>query len=504
MSKVSIATRPLVYSTFRYINNTPWNALAEYIDNSLQSFIAHQDILTKINPDGKLRIDIQMNQDTIVIRDNAWGIEEENYQRAFELANIPLDASGLSEFGMGMKVSSIWLSNVWKVETCEYGTGLKKTVVFDLEKVVQNQETEMVVLEESVSKSDHYTVVTLTQLSQNRPKQFAAVKRHLSSTYVKFIRDGILELVVNDELLTMPEPKVLFAPYYKDASSKDKQSIQWREEINFEAGKYKVKGFIGVLEVMSNNKENGFLIFRRGRAIGNTGDDKLRPIELCGQVGSPQYKRIFGELEVEGFDVSFQKNSFQEDEAFSQFIEDISLDLKAKIKKNLIKDIFGQAQHYIKDRTVQETKKTAKTVVSTLAKNFSKPIEVSSSNDADKTLFDPVPSTNIPNIPDEIKEAAKYETTIPVTVEGKNYNLKIQTVADGSMSGLYTYTKLSDNNILSRINLANNCFNLIEGSEEELNRIIYFIKILIITEISMMHSSGVEFRQRFNQYFGTI
>ena len=504
MSKVSIATRPLVYSTFRYINNTPWNALAEYIDNSLQSFIAHQDTLTKINPDGKLRIDIQMNQDTIVIRDNAWGIEEDNYQRAFELANIPLDASGLSEFGMGMKVSSIWLSNIWKVETCEYGSGVKKTVVFDLEKVVQNQETEMVVLEESVSKSDHYTVVTLTQLSQNRPKQFAAVKRHLSSTYVKFIRDGILELVVNDELLTMPEPKVLFAPYYKDASSKDKQSIQWREEINFEAGKYKVKGFIGVLEVMSNNKENGFLIFRRGRAIGNTGDDKLRPIELCGQVGSPQYKRIFGELEVEGFDVSFQKNSFQEDEAFSQFIEDISLDLKAKIKKNLIKDIFGQAQHYIKDRTVQETKKTAKTVVSTLAKNFSKPIEVSSSNDADKTLFDPVPSTNIPNIPDEIKEAAKYETTIPVTVEGKNYNLKIQTVADGSMSGLYTYTKLSDNNILSRINLANNCFNLVEGSEEELNRIIYFIKILIITEISMMHSSGVEFRQRFNQYFGTI
>lgn len=504
MSKVSIATRPLVYSTFRYINNTPWNALAEYIDNSLQSFIAHQDTLTKINPGGKLRIDIQMNQDTIVIRDNAWGIEEENYQRAFELANIPLDASGLSEFGMGMKVSSIWLSNVWKVETCEYGTGVKKTVVFDLEKVVQNQETEMVVLEESASKNDHYTVVTLTQLSQNKPKQYATVKRHLSSTYVKFIRDGILELVVNDELLTMPEPKVLFAPYHKDAGSNDKQSIQWREEINFEAGKYKVKGFIGVLEVMSNNKENGFLIFRRGRAIGNTGDDKLRPIELCGHVGSPQYKRIFGELEVEGFDVSFQKNSFQEDEAFSEFIKDLSDDLKTKIKKNLIKDIFGQAQHYIKDRTVQETKKTAKTVVSTLAKNFSKPIEVSSSNDKDKTLFDSAPSTNIPNIPDEIKEAAKYETTIPVTVEGKNYNLKIQTVADGSMVGLYTYTKLSDNNILSRINLANNCFNLVEGSEDELNRIIYFIKILIITEISMMHSSGVEFRQRFNQYFGTI
>ena len=35
-SNVSIATRPLVYSTFRYINNKVWNALAEYIDNSIQ------------------------------------------------------------------------------------------------------------------------------------------------------------------------------------------------------------------------------------------------------------------------------------------------------------------------------------------------------------------------------------------------------------------------------------------------------------------------------------
>ena len=33
-SNVSIATRPLVYSTFRYINNKVWNALAEYIDNN--------------------------------------------------------------------------------------------------------------------------------------------------------------------------------------------------------------------------------------------------------------------------------------------------------------------------------------------------------------------------------------------------------------------------------------------------------------------------------------
>ena len=47
-NNVSIATRPLVYSAFRYINNKVWTALAEYIDNSLQSFINHREELEKI------------------------------------------------------------------------------------------------------------------------------------------------------------------------------------------------------------------------------------------------------------------------------------------------------------------------------------------------------------------------------------------------------------------------------------------------------------------------
>lgn len=74
---VSIATKPLVYSTFRYISNKVWNALAEYIDNAIQSYIDHKDILSKINPDGgKLRvsIDIDFDKDVIVIEDNAFGI----------------------------------------------------------------------------------------------------------------------------------------------------------------------------------------------------------------------------------------------------------------------------------------------------------------------------------------------------------------------------------------------------------------------------------------------
>ena len=104
--QVSIATKPLVYSAFRYINNKVYNALAEYVDNSIASFLHHKDFLTKLNPKGKLSvyITIDVDNDTIIIEDNAFGIEAKDYDRAFELANIPLDSSGLNEFGMGMKV----------------------------------------------------------------------------------------------------------------------------------------------------------------------------------------------------------------------------------------------------------------------------------------------------------------------------------------------------------------------------------------------------------------
>ena len=105
---VSIATKPLVYQVFRHVENKVQYALAEYIDNSISSFEHHKDILSKINPNGKVRVDVVLLDDCIRITDNAFGIEKDNYQRAFELAQVPLDAKGLNEFGMGMKVSSIW------------------------------------------------------------------------------------------------------------------------------------------------------------------------------------------------------------------------------------------------------------------------------------------------------------------------------------------------------------------------------------------------------------
>lgn len=46
---------------------------------------------------------------------------------------------------------------------------------------------------------------------------------------------------------------------------------------------------------------------RRGRVIVGGGDERYFPTVIFGQSGSFRYRRLFGEIELEGFEVSFNK-----------------------------------------------------------------------------------------------------------------------------------------------------------------------------------------------------
>ena len=48
-----------------------------------------------------VRVEINEPENKITIRDNACGIGEADYSRAFESSEVPPDNSGLSEFGIG-------------------------------------------------------------------------------------------------------------------------------------------------------------------------------------------------------------------------------------------------------------------------------------------------------------------------------------------------------------------------------------------------------------------
>jgi hypothetical protein len=332
-----------------------------------------------------------------------------------------------------------------------------------------------------------------------------------------------VEIIVNDEQLEYTELKVLEAPHY---SNPEGTPIVWKKDICWEqplGGKiYSVKGFIAILETMSTSENNGFLLFRRGRVIGSSYDDRYRPKVLCGQEGSPQYKRIFGELYLEGFDVSFTKNSFQEDDDFSMFIEL----LKDDLSKDKSLDLFGQAQNYTKPKTKKEMKNLGANLIKQIAKGFSKPIETPI-----VSKEQPVPSVvSDVDIPYVARSTEAYQPTdlfgnpiatndslhiepiaIDVTLSnGSKIPLTIRGEKCATEQGLYSLTISANGNYTTTINLKNPIFERFEKSlatPEGQEQLAYMIEVMVATEISLAQGGdqvGKYFRDKFNSLFGVI
>ena len=373
---VSIRHRPGTYNVYRSLSNKSWYALAEFVDNALQSFESNKRKIKKINGENLIcKIEITINAGKeIVIRDNAGGIADEDFVRAFEPANRPDDDSGLSEFGMGLKVASIWFADKYVVRTSAIGEPMIKEVTFDLAEVVQHEMEELTVEEISASQDLHFTEVILTQLSDNAPtgnaRQLTKIKSHLASIYRIFLRKNRLELIVNGEVLKYENQKILNAPKWNDL---DGESIKWKRDVKIEVGEFKVRGFIALLETMKEEYA-GLSLFRRGRVIQGSHDEKYRHKLLNGSRGSHRDKRVFGELELTGFKVSFEKGQFIGNRDFDAIFKLISDELKHKDFPLLI-----QASKYRK-KEIYSSQETAQNLAKSLRKeaiNQKRPVSLS-------------------------------------------------------------------------------------------------------------------------------
>src|SRR5271155_2428310 len=101
--RVSIRPGVGILSVLRHLNYKPWFAMAEFVDNSLQSYLQNCEKLRELHGDEfRLNVEIEVERSDrvrIKIRDNAGGIAASDYVRAFRPAALPIDRSGLSEFG---------------------------------------------------------------------------------------------------------------------------------------------------------------------------------------------------------------------------------------------------------------------------------------------------------------------------------------------------------------------------------------------------------------------
>jgi hypothetical protein len=329
--QVNIAPGVNLLSVLSHLNYKPWFALGEFVDNALQSALDNWSALRKADgKDYRLKVEIDIRPEDdglIVIRDNAAGIPSSEYSRAFRTAEVPPRRNGLSEFGMGMKSAGFWFSQHWTVRTKALGESFSAFVDFDLKNIIKHSLENLPVETQPTPESQHFTELMLWH-PEKMPygRTIGKIREHLASIYRQFIEDGVLELRFCGELLQFEQPTVLLTPNPYTASE---EPVEWKKQIDIRlTDKHRVFGFMAI-RAEGSTSEAGLALFRRRRLILGSGDEGYRPEVVFGRSNDFRYQRVFGELHVEGFDVSHTKDGIQ----WGALEDDFLLKLKQEANK---------------------------------------------------------------------------------------------------------------------------------------------------------------------------
>ncbi len=339
MKEINIKPEMGIYRVFKYLKYSPWFAISEFIDNSLQSFINKKN-LSVLKRD-KCIVNIKYEDRKIIITDNAFGISESEHSRAFTAGIPPSNNKGLSEFGVGMKSAAIWFAPKWKVKTQPYESNLEFEYIFDLGKIINSNGNVKCLVSESLNKKGYTSIELIDIYNKINKNQLIKIKRNLESIYRHFIREETLEVNFNNEKLSFKDPEFLEDYYFKNSIKLNNSKILWKKNVSFQlTNNALISGFVA-LRKKGSVEESGLSLFRRKRLILGNYKNLYKPKEIFGLPNSIQYQRIYGELNITGFDVSHTKDDFNFGSFEDEFIQ--------KLKDEMIKEdfpILSQAINY--------------------------------------------------------------------------------------------------------------------------------------------------------------
>lgn len=320
MAEIDIEVKQGILATYHNYTYKPPQVFAEFIDNAIQSFEDHKNSILSIDPNFVLCVDIDIKWEIntpdnivrakeVVIRDNAAGMTIQKFSDAFKSADKNVYREGLNEFGMGMKVAACWLGNKWKVETKSITEQVTHVLEVDVNEVSDGNIKQLSSTDITSPDKSHGTTIVVTEMwPQIKKDSFESLKEGIASIYRYYLRRNEIQIFVNGEMLTFKNYEVLEAPAYNDQTG---PSIVWKKNIDIDldgTGRYKATGFIGLLKEMSD-KDRGVVFLRRNRVVmGFDPTERTVGKKVMGQPGSNKYRRVFGELEIKGFDVAFGKN----------------------------------------------------------------------------------------------------------------------------------------------------------------------------------------------------
>ena len=509
---ISLAT----YRAFPSFDLKTWYAVGEFIDNALQSYLDNSEELKRVDNEYQLRIDVELDTDAniLVIRDNAAGILDDDYARAFNTGEPPQNTQGLSEYGMGMKVSGFWFSPFWSVRTSALGEPKCKTIDFDVNAITTADDNELVYRQEFNDdyEDQSFTEIKLRNLYKPiRGNTVNKIKKHLASIYRNFIRDGVLILNWNGDELVYEGPEVLKAQEYNNQNQAIEGSAIETWEIKIDPFAFDINpatdeeikafGTVGI-RARGSTSEAGLSLFRRGRVVCGTADEKYRPTEIFGANNSFPYQRIFGEIHFEGVDKTFTTDNIKwaSNESEGKFV--------AHIKEQLInKRIIKQAKNYRKRASAATIERVATAVTNIVG-------EALKEAGADAiTSVEALPNPAGAPPPLEDSPALIGQHTLDFDFEDEKWRVILEMTNDPAISDwLYVGNSEIDNDnrkqIKIRLSLAHEFMTRFGISENE-NRLNPIYRIAIATALAeeilrpVMPMAGT-FRHKINALLETV
>lgn len=347
--KQTIDIRPAssVYATYQRLSYKPWYALAEFVDNSTASFFCHKDELLRAlegrNPQLPSLCRVEINYDhearRLIIRDDAFGMELEDFRRAIALDQPPHDRSGRNEFGMGLKTAACWFGSRWTIETTQLGSPRHYTATMDIHDLVLTRPEEIPYAVRMADPKAHGTTLTIENVHQPIVgRAHGRIKEQLRSMYRHDLRAGEVSILYQGEALAYEEPELL-------REQLDTGTKLWRQGLALsvpweQTGKtLSVTGWVGVRKTISR-RDSGFALMRRGRVIIGGPDHGYRPIEVCGAPQTHEYGRIVGELNLDDWPVNQAKDGFNWndglEEAFVRVLEEACREVTRKARTHRV------------------------------------------------------------------------------------------------------------------------------------------------------------------------
>ncbi len=182
-------------ASYRRMNYEIWYALAEFVDNSTQSYANNKAALDAAYAEEgeglevRITYERQGNDPVLRIVDNAMGMDYSELQHALKIASPPAINTGRCRYGMGMKTSSCWIGNKWTITTKKLGERRELTVEIDVKKIEGGDPSLVTKIVEGVNPDLHYTRIEIRDHNREfKGRTIGKIKDYLKSMYRTYFR----------------------------------------------------------------------------------------------------------------------------------------------------------------------------------------------------------------------------------------------------------------------------------------------------------------------------